>query len=56
MPSETIKERLVRMEVKQDNLLLQFTNHLKHHQLFAKVLLGAVLSLTGSLIVMLIKK
>ena len=54
--SETIKERLVRMETKQDNLMSQFTNHLRHHWAITLALLSTTLSLAGAVVTMLLKK
>ena len=54
--SETIKERLIRMETKQDNLILQFTNHLRHHWAVTLALLSTTASLITTVIVMLLKE
>ena len=54
--TETIKERLIRMETKQDFICKQITNHLKHHWAVTLVLLTTTLSLAASVIIMLLKK
>jgi len=47
---ETIRERLARMETKQDFMCKQFTNHLRHHWGVTLALLTTTLSLTLRLV------
>ena len=53
--NETIKERLIRMETKQDFVCKQITNHLKHHWAVTLALLSTTLTLAASIIIMLLK-
>lgn len=56
MDNETDHDLLIQMDVKLDELKLQFTNHLKHHATYTYLAFATMLGLIGTLITFILTK